>query len=309
MKIFKPKFWEKKDNLISYFLLPFSFLLQVLLILKNIFIKQEKFSIPIICIGNIYLGGTGKTPLAIEIVKILKKFHRKTSIIKKNYKAHVDEFNLISSKGIKLFKNTCRHLAVKDAIKDTFDCAVLDDGFQDRSINTNLNILCFNDKQLIGNGMTFPSGPLREPISSLKRTQIILINGNKNTNFEEKIKNISNNISIYYSSYSPVNIKKFMGQNLFAFAGIGNPKNFFDLLEKNNLKVKKIKYFPDHYNYSLDELNELINFSLKNNLKLITTEKDFFRIKRFKLPQIQYLQINLEIKNQNNFEKEILKYL
>ena len=60
MKIFKPKFWEKKDNLMSYFLLPFSFLLQVLLILKNIFIKQEKFSIPIICIGNIYLGGTGK---------------------------------------------------------------------------------------------------------------------------------------------------------------------------------------------------------------------------------------------------------
>ena len=309
MKIFKPKFWEKKDNLMSYFLLPFSFLLQILLILKNIFIKQEKFSIPIICIGNIYLGGTGKTPLAIEIVKILKKFHRKTSIIKKNYKTHVDEFNLISSKGIKLFKNASRHLAIKDAIKDNFDCVVLDDGFQDKSISTNLNILCFNEKQLIGNGMTLPSGPLREPISSLKRTQIILINGNKNTNFEEKIKNISNNISIYYSNYTPVNIKKFMGQNLFAFAGIGNPKNFFDLLEKNNLKVKEKKYFPDHYNYSLDELNELINFSLKNNLKLITTEKDFFRIKHFKLPQIQYLQINLEIKNQNNFEKEIIKYL
>ena len=69
------------------------------------------------------------------------------------------------------------------------------------------------------------------------------------------------------------------------------------------------KAFPDHYNYSLAELNELIKFSHKNNLKLITTEKDFFRIKHFKLPQIQCLQINLEIKNQNNFEKEILKYL
>ena len=71
---------------------------------------------------------------------------------------------------------------------------------------------------------------------------------------------------------------------------------------------KKIA-FPDHYNYSLKELNELIVFSLKNNLKLITTEKDFFRIEHYKLPQIQYLNVKLEIENKDNFEKEIIKYL
>ena len=309
MKVFKPKFWNKKNNLISFFLLPFSFFLQLLIILKNNITKKEKFSIPIICVGNIYLGGTGKTPLSVKIAEILKKLNKKTAIVKKFYKEHDDEFKLIASKEIILFKNSSRALAIKEAILNKFDCVVLDDGFQDSSINKNLNIICFNEKQLIGNGMTLPSGPLREPFSSLKKCQVVVINGNKNSEFEKKIKYVSNNVSVYYSNYFPTNIEKFKGQNLLAFAGIANPENFFNLLEKNNLKIKKKIAFPDHYNYSLKELNELIVFSLKNNLKLITTEKDFFRIEHYKLPQIQYLNVKLEIENKDNFEKEIIKYL
>ena len=255
------------------------------------------------------MGGTGKTPLSLEIVEILKKLNKKTAIVKKNYKENEDEFKLIESKQITLFKNSSRALAIKEAIMNKFDCVVLDDGFQDSSINKNLNIICFNEKQLIGNGMTLPSGPLREPFSSLKKCQVVVINGNKNSEFEKKIKYVSNNVSVYYSNYFPTNIEKFKGQNLLAFAGIANPENFFNLLEKNNLKIKKKIAFPDHYNYSLKELNELIVFSLKNNLKLITTEKDFFRIEHYKLPQIQYLNVKLEIENKDNFEKEIIKYL
>jgi len=100
-----------------------------------------------------------------------------------------------------------------------------------------------------------------------------------------------------------------MNQNLLAFAGIGNSKNFFNLLEANNLKVIEKISFPDHYEYSLEELNNLINLSVKKNLKIITTEKDFFRIKHHRLAQIQYLGVDLEIENIKNFEKEIKKYL
>jgi len=157
--------------------------------------------------------------------------------------------------------------------------------------------------------MVLPSGPLREPFSSLKRCQIVVINGDRNFQFEKKIKEASSDIEIYYSKYHPINIERFMSQNILAFAGIGNPENFFNLLEVNNLKlIKKISY-PDHYNYSLKELNKLINFSLKNNLKLITTEKDFFRIKHYDLPQIQYLEVKLEIANKNKLEQKIIKYL
>ena len=309
MKIFKPKFWHKENSLISFFLLPLSLFFQLLVILKKSLIKKKKFSIPVICVGNIYLGGTGKTPLCIELAQILKKSNKKIAIIKKFYKSHNDEFKLIESKQIKLFKNTSRALAIKEAEIDRFDCAILDDGFQDSSIIKDLNIICFNEEQLAGNEMTLPSGPLREPLSCLKNSQIVVINGALNKIFERKIKDISSDINIYYSQYSPTNLNKFAGHSLLAFAGIGNPNNFFTLLEKHNLKIAKKVSFPDHYNYSPKELNSLVDFSIKNNLKIVTTEKDFFRIKHFNITQIQYLNVKLEIKNKDKFEKEIIKCL
>jgi len=309
MKLFKPKFWSRKNSLISSFLLPVSFLLQLLIILKNKFCKKEKFSIPVICVGNIYLGGTGKTPLSIEIVKILKKIKKRGAIIKKFYKEHADEFKLIISSEVQLFINPSRSLAIKEAEANKVDCVVLDDGLQDYSIVKDLNIVCFNEEQLIGNGRTLPSGPLREPFSSLKNSQIIVINGNKNLDFEDEIKKVSNNASIYYSRYLPINLDKFINHNLLAFAGIGNNENFFKLLQRNNLKITKKIFFPDHYNYSLKDLNELIDLSLKNNLKLITTKKDFFRINHYDLNQFDYLDIKLVINNQDKFEKEIITCL
>jgi len=309
MKILKPKYWAKKNSLIGYFLLPLSIFFQILLILRNKIIKKEETSIPVICVGNIYVGGTGKTPLSIEIVKILKKLNKKTAIIKKAYLEHEDEFKLIESNQVSLFKNSSRHKAIYDAIKNNFDYVVLDDGFQDFSIKKHLNIICFSEKQLLGNEMTLPSGPLREPISSLKRCQIVVINGKKNTEFEKRIKNISSNISIYYSRYMPSNLENFENKNLLAFAGIGNPENFFSLLEENNLKIIKKISFPDHYNYTIKELKNLIDFSLRKNLKIITTEKDFFRIQHFQLKQIEFLKVKLNISNKDLFAKNITKFL
>jgi len=309
MKILKPKFWDTKNSLIGLFLLPLSIFFQILIILKNKTITRKKNSIPVICVGNIYIGGTGKTPLSIEIVKILETLNKKTAIVKKSYKEHEDEFKLIESNQITLFKNSSRYRAINEAIKKNIDCVVLDDGFQDFSISKDLNIICFNEKQLLGNGMTIPSGPLREPISSLKRCQIIMINGKSNLEFEKKIRDVSKNVSIYYTNYLPTNIEHLKNKNLLAFAGIGNPENFFDLLEINNLKVKKKISFPDHYKYSLRELNKLIDFSLKNNLKLITTEKDFLRIKHFGLSNIEYLKIKIEIFDKDDFKEKIASYL
>jgi tetraacyldisaccharide 4'-kinase len=309
MRIIKPKYWDKKNSLISFFLIPFSIFFQILVFLKSKFTKEYIFSIPVICVGNIYVGGTGKTPLSIKIAKILKKLNKKVAIIKKSYREHDDEFKLININKVKLFKNTSRVLAINEAIDSKFDCVIMDDGFQDRSIKTNLNIICFAERQLFGNGMTLPSGPLREPLTSIKKSQIVVINGKKNSEFENKIKNISSNINIYYSYYLPTNLINFKDHKLLAFAGIGNPENFFSLLKENNLNVVKKMPFPDHYNYSINELNEIVNFSLKNNLKIITTEKDFFRIKHFQIAQIKCLNVELKILNSEVFEKDVIKYL
>ena len=247
----------KKNNILSFLLLPLSIFLQFCIKIKIKLITKNSFKIPIICIGNIYIGGTGKTPLSIMLVKDLIKLGKKPAIIKKFYSSHHDEHKLIKNNMIPLFLDRKRSQAITDAENRGHELAILDDGFQDHSILKNLSILCFNSNQLVGNEMTIPSGPLRENLEAIKRAQVVIINGEKNNLFEEKIHNYSNKIKIYYSQYVPSNLEQLEGKNLYAFAGIGNPSNFFQLLEKHNLKVHKKIAFPDHYEFSKTEIHKM----------------------------------------------------
>ena len=271
--------------------------------------RAKRFKIPIICVGNIYVGGTGKTPISIEIANELKKNKKNPVIIKKYYKNHEDEYKMIKKKTGCLILDRSRRQAISKAEKENFNVAILDDGFQDHTIQKKLNIICFNNKQLIGNGLLFPAGPLRENLNSLKKAQIIIINGEKNEFFEKKIFNVSKNLKIYYSQYQPENIEEFKNKKLFAFAGIGNPDNFFDLLSEYNLNVQKKIAFPDHHKFIKKELEEMIEESDKNNLELITTEKDFYRIKEYGLKKLKYLKINLKIQDKNKLINQIQSYL
>ena len=97
MKFLKPKFWESRSNILAILLRPISFLFYFLTTLRKSFINPRKFKIPIICVGNIYVGGTGKTPVSIMIANILKTNNKKPAIIKKYYKDHEDEHKLINN--------------------------------------------------------------------------------------------------------------------------------------------------------------------------------------------------------------------
>ena len=186
MKLFKPKFWDKQKDIYSIILYPFSFIFKILSFIKKKIILTKEFKIPVICVGNIYLGGTGKTPLAILLHDELKKI-KKPVIIRKHYKNHKDEYDLIISNKGSLIVDNKRTNAISQAESRGFNLAILDDGFQDFSIKKNLNVICFNSKQPLGNGLVIPAGPLREEISSLERAQIIVINGVRNKSFEEKL--------------------------------------------------------------------------------------------------------------------------
>ena len=309
MNIKKPRFWRKKNNFLSLLLFPIAILIQLLNIIKNKFSSNQSFDIPVICVGNIFIGGTGKTPLTIMITKELIKSGKKPVIIRKFYTDHLDEHRLIKNNVNCLFLNKKRNAAIKDAEKAKYNVAILDDGFQDHSIKKNLNILCFNSNQLIGNGMTIPSGPLREDINSVKRAQIILINGHIDNQFEKKILKISDKIKIFYSRYIPKEIEKFKDKKLFAFAGIGNPENFFDLLIKNNLNIQKKIAFPDHYKFKKSEIQKMIDESKNNNLKLVTTEKDYLRIKDYGLKDVEIVKVELEVIEKKLFLNEILNHI
>ena len=309
MKIFKPKFWDNKNNVFSILLKPISILFYFLINLRKSFIHTKKFRIPIICVGNIYVGGTGKTPVSLMITKELKVKKKNPVIIKKYYKNHDDEHQMIRKTDKSLILNKNRIRALEEAERKNFDVAILDDGFQDYAIEKDLNIVCFNSKQLIGNGSVFPAGPLRESLNSLKRAQIVIINGERNEIFEKKILENSKKIKIFYSKYTPINIEQFKNKKLYAFAGIGNPKNFFELLSEYNLNVKKKVSFPDHYNFTVNEIKKMIEIARKNDFEIITTEKDFYRIKDYNFKEINYLKLDLIIKEKNKLISDIVSYL
>ena len=305
MKIYKPKFWQKRINIFSFSLIPFSMVFMLVSKLTKYFTKENKFDIPIICVGNIYIGGTGKTPLVIKIANEISN-RLKPAIIKKFYKSHKDEHLLIQKKFDNLFLNSNRADAIKEAQERKFNIVILDDGFQDHSIRKNLNILCFNSKQLVGNGWLFPSGPLRETLNSIKRVKIIVINGDRNIIFEEKVFKISKDIKIFYSKYLPANLNEFKNKKILAFAGIGNPENFFDLLKDNKLNVKKTLSYPDHYNFTEFDIQKIVNLSKKDNLEIVTTEKDFYRIQDYRIKEIKFLKIDLKILDKENFINQII---
>ena len=265
-------------------------------------------NIKTICIGNIYLGGTGKTTLAIKINNALKNMGKKSCFVKKFYKNQIDEQKILIEKG-KLYSSRKRIEAIKNAISDNYKYAVLDDGLQDSTLKYDISIVCFNKKNWIGNGMLLPAGPLREKLSSLKNYDIVFFIGNDEnvSRHEEELKNINPNIDIFDAKYEPKNLADFdKNKNYFAFSGIGNHETFLDTLRLAKLNIIENKEFPDHFDYSSSDIKSLVEYTNNKKLDLVTTKKDFLKIDKLFLNKIKYLDIDLVIKDEMKLLKKII---
>ena len=301
MQIKKPFFWNEK-NIISFALYPFTLITFLINLIKS-FSSKKKYSIKTICVGNIYIGGTGKTPLCIEINKILKN-RFKTVFIKKNYSNQLDEQNILKSNG-KLISYKNREIGLEVAKKNKFDLAIFDDGLQDKSINYDISIACFNSSSGIGNGYLLPAGPLRENISILKNYDAIFLNGEKKSKkFSFIFSKINPKLKIFEANYIPINIKKLnINRNFLFFCGIGNPEEFKRTLKKYKFKIKKEFTFPDHFNFSNEQINKIKEIAKNKKLEIITTEKDYLRLNERNKKGIKFLKITLKIKNAKKFSK------
>jgi len=308
MKLKKPSFWDlTKPNFLSYLLIPFS----LPILLRNFlfhFLKKKKSSdIKTICVGNIYLGGTGKTPLTIKISQILKQEGIKVATIKKNYLNQKDEQLLLKQKTSLIIANS-RKDAISQGIKEKYDILVFDDGLQETKIDFDIKLVCFKSKIWIGNGQLVPAGPMRERISSLKRFDAVFLNGSSGNfeKIEKQIKNINLDIKIFKTFYKILNIQTFnLESKYLIFSGIGDPSSFRDILVENKFNVTREMVFPDHYEYSLNDLKKIRNIAKNEKLKIITTEKDFMKIPQEFKKEINFLTIDLIIQN----ERELIKLL
>ena len=308
MNLKKPKFWDYlRPNILAYILLPIAILIQ----LKNLFrnkSKSKNSNIKTICIGNIYIGGTGKTSLSIKINEILNKKNIRTCFIKKFYKNQIDEQKLLKSRG-KLFLSPKRIDALSQAIKENYEIAILDDGLQDNSINYDVKLVCFNNLNWIGNGLTIPAGPLRENLNNLKNYRHVFLNGNQENldKIKKHIYKINSKINIHIGQYRPLNMNEFDKKNKYlVFSGIGNHKTFVSMIKNYGLNVVMDIEFPDHYAYTNYDINKILEQSKKMEAKIITTEKDFYRLEgRFN--EIQVIKSDLQILDEKKLINSILK--
>lgn len=313
MKLKKPKFWNfQKPNFISNLLLPLS---KIFGIVSSINLKkQKKFSeIKCICVGNIYLGGTGKTTLCIELKRIFEEANIKTCFIKKYYEDQVDEQIILKENG-RTFIDKNRITSIKKAISENYQVAIFDDGLQDKSIFFDLTFICFNQINMIGNGRLIPAGPLRESLNILKKDKNIFVIGNNENNqtFKNILLSKIPDLNFYDCVYKPSNLKDFqMNKNYIIFSGIGNHETFMEMLKKNKFKILKDFEYPDHYKYLKKDIEKICKIANEHNAKILTTKKDYHRIPNEYKKNIQFIEIQLKIKqidflkNKINIKNEI----
>ena len=300
-----PKFWTKKDSLISILLYPLSILYLIIIFLnkKIQIISSKNIEIKTICIGNLYIGGTGKTPTVIKLYEMISK-NKNCCVIKKFRKQHIDEINLLE-KFTNLITGRTRVQALIQAKEKGNEIAIMDDGMQDFTFKKNISILCIKSKQGFGNQKTLPSGPLREPLSNIKNYQITIINGEKNNQIEELLNKYNKDMSIFYSNYELINKDQIHNKKFLAFSGIADNQNFFSLLERNKATLIIKKEFNDHFIFNDKDILNLINEAKIKNLELITTEKNHQNIPDKYKDVVLYAKIKLNINDEDKLINEI----
>ena len=300
-----PKFWTKKHSLISILLYPLSILYLIIIFLnkKIQIISSKNIEIKTICVGNLYIGGTGKTPTVIKLYEMISK-NKNCCVIKKFRKQHIDEINLLE-KFTNLITGRTRVQALIQAKEKGNEIAIMDDGMQDFTFKKNISILCIKSKQGFGNQKILPSGPLREPLCNIKNYQITIINGEKNNQIEELLNKYNKDMSIYYSNYELINKDQIYNKKFLAFSGIADNQNFFSLLETNKATLIIKKEFNDHFIFNDKHILNLINEAKIKNLELITTEKNHQNIPDKYKDVVHYAKIKLNINDENKLINEI----
>ncbi|MDI6784417.1 MAG: tetraacyldisaccharide 4'-kinase [bacterium] len=347
---------EKPPYNRNYFLLAGLYLLSLLyaliVLLRNwayrtqIF-KSQKLSIPVISVGNITVGGTGKTPVVLLLAKYFQKQGKKVAILSRGYKrANPAELCLVSDyekvvgnwreagdepyllaeslPGVAVIVGNKRKISGEYAIKNlNAELLILDDGFSHQQVARTLNLVLIDATKPFSNEQCLPAGLLREPISSLTRADVIVLTktklGMNYSNLVTRIHQFIPSIPIFFSTTSPSRVVEIsskaehpvsmlMREPIVAFAGIANPTAFRDTLQELNAEVKRWFPFPDHYVYTENDINSLLEQAAQDKCRyLVTTQKDAVKVRDLLEKFAEYkqqfltLEINIEIENGTEF--------
>jgi len=314
-----PSFWYSqktpKERTAKLLLLPLSWVYG--------FLAKKRFDLyfpvpmekPIVCVGNLVAGGTGKTPVVLSLVEMLKKEEFNPHVLSRGYGGEeigplqvspgrdtaqdVGDEPLLLVQKAPTWISSDRPLGAQAAMESGANIVVMDDGFQNPIIYKDFSIIVIDGAVGFGNQELMPAGPLREPISSgLKRANAVVIIGEDKTNVIAQIEEEHANVEILRANIEVCkNCIEVKDKKFVAFAGLGRPEKFKNTLLKQGADVIEWRSFPDHHYYKDEELEELIKIAEDNNVQIITTAKDHIRLPEKFKDKISQLPIVLVWEN------------
>lgn len=289
-----PYFWDIPNSFLSRLLKPFGKLYALGTAYRFHQTKPYQTSVPVICVGNLSVGGTGKTPVCLAIAKQLYHMKKSFFFLNHGYKAHLknvqvdlehhsaydvgDEAILLAFHAPTIVDNR-RARGAQLAIKKGAQCILMDDGFQNPSLIKTLSLVVVDGQKGFGNECVIPAGPLREPIEKgLSRADAVVIVGEDEWGVRFYLQRHKIDLPVLTGHFqvNMTSLSALKGKEVMAFAGIGQPWKFFETLKKNDIRVIKMDSYPDHYFYTRFDIERLIKKA--GGLPLVTTTKDAVKI-------------------------------
>lgn len=294
MPIKTPHFWTELSWQ-SVILFPVSYIWRFGHYAQQKILNTKETEIPVICVGNLTVGGSGKTPVVITLCRFLSGIGKSTSILTRGFggkekgpifvstnlhqSLDVGDEPLMMAHSLDVCVSRNRPLGANHILdKKKYDCIVMDDGLQNPTLKKDLNIAVFDGKFGIGNGFLLPAGPMRQKLEvGIQNIDLVIFNGKDETGLGQKI---PPHIPIFTGELQPDEeiVEKMKNRRVFGFAGIGNPSRFFKTLDNIGTDLVGEAHFADHHPYTDADLTQLYEEAMQSGAELVTTQKDWMRL-------------------------------
>jgi tetraacyldisaccharide 4'-kinase len=291
-----PPFWWQKPDWRAYALSPVSALYGFVASRRMAAARREKVGLPVLCIGNFTVGGTGKTPVAIALARQAKRMRLKPGILSRGHGGsfaephivdpkhdsakHVGDEPLLLAEHAPVAVTPNRAAGARLLIEEGCDFLIMDDGFQSARIHIDYALLVVDARYGLGNGHVIPGGPMRAPLLDQLRFADALLKMGPGSGGDEVVRAAARaGKPVFEAATRPKDGGRLSGKRFLAFAGIGHPEKFFDTVAEAGGVVALTRAFPDHHFYSEDELQELAATARAGQLRLVTTAKDAARLR------------------------------
>lgn len=299
-----PPFWHQEPGFASLALSPISAAYGAVARYRMDHAKVSLVNAPVLCVGNLTVGGTGKTPTAIAMAKFALEAKYKPGIVSRGYggihvKSHlvdvakdppsaVGDEPLLLARMAPTVVGQNRFASGQMLIDMGCDLIIMDDGFQSRSLHYDYALIALDAQRGIGNGRVIPAGPLRAPLIDQMRHATAILSIGEGAAGDTVIRAAARaGKPLFQAKLKPQNPRALSGKQVLAFTGIGNPQKFLDTLSELGCWVGASRSFGDHHTFSAAEAQQLLEKAEAENLELVTTEKDAVRLTHLEGPLAQ----------------------